>query len=169
MCNGGNEMELWDAYDLSLRKIEGKELVRGKPVPEGCYHLVSDVIVRHADGTYLLMQRDPKKKFGGLWEMTRGGSALKGESAEDCRKRELEEETGIVADSFELLGIMTSEKYRTIYVEFIVETDWDKGNIVMQKGETVDYRWVGAKEIARMKKDELLTDRMQPYLNELRP
>ena len=69
-------MELWDAYDRDFRKIDGKTLIRGEPVPEGLFHLVSEVIVRHADGSYLLMQRDPGKPLGGLWEATAGGSAL---------------------------------------------------------------------------------------------
>lgn len=48
-------MELWDAYDENFRRVEGRTLVRGEPVPEGLFHLVCDVLVRHTDGTYLLM------------------------------------------------------------------------------------------------------------------
>ena len=54
-------MELWDAYDEKLNKIEGMTLVRGEEVPDGVFHLVCEIIVRHTDGTYLLMQRDPQK------------------------------------------------------------------------------------------------------------
>ena len=54
-------MELWDAYDENLRKIDGMTLICGEKVPDGVFHLVSEIIVRHADGTYLLMQRDPRK------------------------------------------------------------------------------------------------------------
>ena len=151
-----------------MERVPDTSLVRGNPIPDGQYHLVSDIAVRHTDGTYLLMMRAPEKKFGGKWELTRGGSALKGESALDCRKRELKEETGIEAEDLEFLGYITSEKYKTIYAEFLVVTDWDKGNIVMQKGETVDYKWTGPKEVARMKKKELLTDRMQAFVEDLR-
>lgn len=68
-------------------------MVRGEKIPKGLYHLVSEIIVRHQDGTYLLTQRDERKDFGGMWEATAGGSALKGESPLDCAKRELYEET----------------------------------------------------------------------------
>ena len=51
-------MELWDAYDENFRRVEGVSLVRGEPIPAGAYHLVCDVLVRHTDGSYLLMQRD---------------------------------------------------------------------------------------------------------------
>ncbi len=49
-------MELWDAYDKDFRKIQGITLIRGEAIPEGTFHLVCDVIVRHTDGSYVLMQ-----------------------------------------------------------------------------------------------------------------
>ena len=84
-------MELWDAYDKDFQKIAGKTLVRGELIPQGLYHLVCDIIVRHADGAYLLMQRDPRKPWGGMWEATAGGSALAGETPLECAARELRE------------------------------------------------------------------------------
>ena len=64
-------MELWDAYDRELNKL-GVTLVRGEEVPDGMYHLVSEVIVKHTDGEFLLMQRAPTKHFGGFWEAAAG-------------------------------------------------------------------------------------------------
>ena len=63
-------MEIWDAYDRDFRKLNGVTLAREEPRPLGMYHLVSEVIVRHQDGSYLLMQRDQRKHFGGMWEAT---------------------------------------------------------------------------------------------------
>lgn len=62
--------------DAELNKIDNLTLVRGEKIPDGLYHLVSEIIVRHIDGTYLLMQRDINKHYGGWWEATAGGSAL---------------------------------------------------------------------------------------------
>lgn len=77
-------MELWDAYDRDEKRTGG-ELVRGEPIPDGLYHLVCEVLVRHADGDYLLMKRARSKKgYPGLYEATAGGSALKGEAPIDC-------------------------------------------------------------------------------------
>ena len=53
-------MELWDAYDRDFKKIQGVTLVRGEVIPEGFFHLVCEIIVRHIDGSYLIMQRDKK-------------------------------------------------------------------------------------------------------------
>ncbi len=93
-------MELWDLYDEQMNLIEGRTVTRGaEPIPDGMYHLVCDVIVRHTDGSYLIMQRDGKKHCGGMWEATAGGSAIKGESPLECAVRELKEETGIVAEN----------------------------------------------------------------------
>ena len=158
-------MELWDAYDGEFRRMEGVSLVRGEPIPEGVYHLVCDVLVRHADGSYLLTQRDPRKHYGGLWEATAGGSALRGETPLDCARRELREETGIRAEELRELGRVRSAN--THYVEFLCETDWPKDRVTLQEGETVAYRWVSREELIAMRKEELVTKRMQGFLTEL--
>ena len=72
--------ELWDAYDKNFNIINDITLIRGEPLSDGIYHLVCEIIVKHIDGTFLLMQRDSQKHYGGMWEVTAGGSALKGET-----------------------------------------------------------------------------------------
>lgn len=159
-------MELWDAYDEQFKRIEGVTLVRGERIPEGMRHLVCDIIVRHADGTYLLMQRDPQKHYGGLWEATAGGSALQGETPLACAIRELREETGIVASDLKEVGTVFDTS--TVYVEFLCETDWPKDRITLQAGETVAFRWVDRETLLSMERNELITERMQNYIEELR-
>ena len=158
-------MELWDAYDKDFIKIDGVTLVRGEKIPEGIYHLVADVIVRHKDGEYLLMQRDPGKHYGGMWEATAGGSAIRGETPYECAARELREETGI--DSRDLVEVGREAGGQTIYVEFLCVTDCDKSSITLQEGETSDYKWVGRDELLGMKASELVTKRMQCFIDEL--
>ena len=159
-------MELWDAYDADGRKIEGAALVRGEDIPEGMYHLVSDVLVRHRDGSYLLMRRDPRKKWGGMWEASAGGSALRGETAIDCALRELREETGIETEELEEVGRVLSRD--TIYAEFLCVTDREKNAVTLQEGVTVAFRWASAEELLAMDRGELITSRMQHFIRELR-
>ena len=159
-------MELWDAYDEGFHRIEGTVLVRGEDIPEGVYHLVCDVLVRHTDGSYLLMRRDPRKRHGGLWEATAGGSALQGETPLDCARRELREETGIQAEELRELGRVKGPD--THYVEFLCVTDCPKDGVTLQEGETVAYRWVSREELTAMREAELVTRRMQGFLSELR-
>lgn len=161
-------MELWDAYDSDLHRVEGITLTRGEPVPAGLFHLVCDIMVRHTDGTYLLMQRDPRKHYGGLWEATAGGSALAGETPLECAVRELREETGISADGLTQVGVEISGETRAVYVEFLCVTDWDKEAVTLQEGETVDFQWVSRNELLAMERDELVTQRMQRYIGELK-
>ena len=85
---------------------------------------------RHTDGSYLLTRRDPRKHYGGLWEATAGGSALRGETPLDCARRELREETGIRAEELRELGRVRSAN--THYVEFLCETDWPKDGVTLQ-------------------------------------
>ncbi len=117
-------MELWDAYDSDFHRIEGMVLTRGEPVKEGLFHLVCDVLVKHTDGTYLLMKRSAGKHFGGMWEASAGGSAL----------------------------------------EFLCVTDWKKDRIVLQEGETSDYRWVSKDELMSMTGQELVTRRILKFI-----
>ncbi|MBQ8160342.1 MAG: NUDIX hydrolase [Clostridia bacterium] len=158
-------MELWDAYDGDFRKIPNMTLIRGETIPEGVYHLVSEIIVRHTDGTYLLMQRDRRKPYGGLWEATAGGSALQHESPLECAIRELLEETGIQADHMLEVGEVRSD--HTIYVEFLCVTGCEKDHVTLQEGETIAYRWVSRSELISMEKNVLLTERIQAFIQDL--
>lgn len=160
-------MELWDAYDAHLNVIAGQVLVRGEKIPKGVYHLVSEVIVRHQDGTYLLTQRNPRKNLGGMWEATAGGSALQGESPLECVKRELREETGILTDDFIEVGRVLHQRHQTYYVNYLCHTDIDKDSIVLQEGETSAYKWVTAEELRQMSREELATQRIQNFIEEL--
>lgn len=159
-------MEIQNAYDENMNVVENVKLIRGEPVPNGLYRLVCDVIVRHTDGTYLLMKRDKRKHFGNMWEATAGGSALFGETPAECAARELREETGIVAANLVEVG---KEKGKdVIYVEFLCVTECEKDAVTLQEGETSAYKWVDRKTLLNMKSDSLVTDRMQNYIDELK-
>lgn len=160
-------MELWDAYDQDFNKIDGITLLRGEEIPKGMFHLVSEVVVKHTDGSYLLMQRDPRKPFGGLWEATAGGSAFQNETPVACAARELQEETGIKSDTLVEIGRVVDQNTKTLYVEFLCVTSWDKNRITLQEGETVAYQWVSKDAVVAMSADELLTCRMQRFVEEL--
>lgn len=151
----------------ALNVIAGQVLVRGEKIPKGVYHLVSEVIVRHQDGTYLLTQRDSRKNLGGMWEATAGGSALQGESPLECAERELREETGILTDDFIEVGRVLHQRHQTYYVNYLCHTDVDKESIVLQEGETSAYKWVTAEELRQMSREELATQRILNFIEEL--
>lgn len=69
--------EVWDLYDAKGNKT-GYTLVRGRPIPEGCYHLVVSVWIINNRGEYILSQRHPDKPYPLRWECTGGGGPFRG-------------------------------------------------------------------------------------------
>ena len=138
------KMELWDAF-YEDGTMAGKDLVRGESIPDGLYHKVSEVLIRHTDGDYLLMQRDFNKPSNpGKFEASAGGSVIKGESELECIKREILEETGIDTDDITPIGEYRSKG--TLWYSFLAVTDCKKDKITLQEGETVAYKWLNEQE-----------------------
>ncbi len=159
-------MELWDAYNSNFEKIEGLTLIREEQdkIPQGVYHLVCEILVRHTDGTYLLMKRDPTKPlFPNMWEATAGGSALQGESPVEGAMRELREETGIEAETLEQLDWSLGKT--CIHCRYLCVTNCAKDSIKLQEGETCDYRWVNAEEVLAMPESELVGWQMKKHIH----
>lgn len=163
-------MELWDAYRED-GTLAGCNLVRGEAIPDGLFHLVSEVLVRHEDGTFLLMQRDLKKpNYPGLYEASSGGSALVGESPYVAAIRELKEETGIEASRLEQIYKWVSKD--TIYYGYLCKTNCDKDSITLQEGETISYLWMNKENFFRFivsdKYVQSHKERMGEYLDTIK-
>lgn len=134
-------MEIWDGYkkDGSLADCN---LFRDEPFSDGLYHIVCEVLVKHVDGTYLLMQRDfNKDSFPGMFEAGASGSKLKGETPLESAIRELKEETGIESNDLALVYVQSNMKHLFHY-GYLCITNCGKDSIVLQKGETIGYKWL---------------------------
>lgn len=163
-------MELWDAYRED-GTLAGCNLVRGGEIPDGLFHLVSEIIVRHEDGMFLLMQRDlTKPNFPGLYEASAGGSAVAGERPYDAAIRELREETGIEATKLEQIYRCISKD--TIYYGYLCKTNCNKDSIKLQQGETISYLWLTKEEFFKFiesdKYVQIHKERMSEYLDVIR-
>lgn len=133
-------MEIWDGLKKD-GSLAGVDLIRGKRIPNGFFHMVCEVLVQHKDGDFLLMKRDFNKPTNpGKFEATAGGSAIKGEDKYACIRRELFEETGIRGDDFKYLG--RTLQGRCIFEDFYIKTDCDKHSITLQPNETIGYKWI---------------------------
>lgn len=139
-------MELWDLFDREGNRTgETWERKFGnfKQIPDGRYHMVVDILVQHVDGTFLLTKRDDSKDvYPGFWEASAGGAALSGEEPIEAAKRELLEETGLTAISFELVSHTFREPSHSMFYSYLAIVNSDKTKVVLQEGETVDYKWV---------------------------
>ena len=157
-------MELWDVYSKD-EDLTGGTLVRGEKIPEGMYHLVCEVLVRHADGSYLCMKRSVKKtNHGGCLEATAGGSALKGENKWQCVERELFEETGISCHEFEEIARVREERTQAFFYAFLCIVDCNKEEIRLQEGETEGYVWMSEEEfIEFVNSDKIIPSNRRRY------
>lgn len=160
--------EIWDLYDRDGNKT-GETFERYfegyKSIPDGRYHLVVDLLVIHEDGTYLLTKRsDIKDVYPGYWEASAGGSAVAGEEPLEAAKRELFEETGLTPDSLEFVGTLFKDTSHAMYYSYLARVSCDKDSVVLQEGETTDYKWVDREGfLAYVDSDEAMTAHNQRY------
>ncbi len=161
-------MEKWDAYDSKLNKLNF-DLIRGENIPTEVFHLVSEVIIINQDGSFLAMKRDNNKaSYPGLYEVSAGGSVLKGEDPTDAAKRETLEETGISITNLDKRNIYISEAYNTIFVSFITYVDIPNDSIVLQEDETINYKWISNEGIySFLTSDACVPGRSERTINDL--
>ena len=157
-------MEVWDSYRKDGTKAD-VDLVRGQPIPEGLYHMVCEVLVRHEDGEYLLTRRALcKKAYPGRYEASCGGHAVKGETALDAITRELREETGICDGRFREIDSFTEEDGCLFHI-FLCETGCDKMALTLQREETIGYCWVDARQMrAFVNSEHIIKSRKNRFL-----
>lgn len=166
-------MEMWDLYDEhGNRTDETWERSRADEIPEGRYHIVCDVLIRHEDGSFLLTFRDPNKDiYPACWEASAGGSALSGESPEEAARREMLEETGLTAEKLELISITRRPGSKAAVYAYLGKVSCPKTSVRLQAGETVDYQWTEAGPFLHMIREEPVLKkqypRYKPYLDQL--
>lgn len=165
-------MEIWDAYNEN-GTLAGFDLNRHQPIPDGFYHLVCSSIIKHLDGTYLLTQRAyTKSQHPGEWEIGSGGSVLKGENAEEGIMREIKEETGINEGKLTHIHHIIHKESHSLHETFLLETNYNKNAIKLQKGETIDYKWITKEELIKHYDSEKSfigeKVRLKDYINSIR-
>ena len=138
-------MEYNDIYDAD-RKLTGRLHRRGTHWRSGEYGLVVCVWVYDGRGKILLTRRAPGKSFAGTWENS-GGAARAGETSIQAIVRELQEETGIRAESAEFELLSTTRDRNTFYDHYCLKRQVPLEDIVLQPGETDDVRWATFEEI----------------------
>lgn len=164
-------MEILDLYTAEGQPT-GETIRRGEKLPQGRYHPVSEVLVRHTDGSYLLMRRSRSKKiFPEYWEATAGGAVLSGELPLEGARRELWEETGIENAEFLPMGRLVYDLTSGIYYSYLAVTDCSKDSVKLQPGETADYRWLNEEEFREFWKTgnfiPVQKRRLLPWLKEM--
>lgn len=144
-------MELWDAYDVN-RQLKYKDLVRGVPLENGDYHTVVHICLFNSENKMLIQQRQPfKKGWSNLWDVTCGGSVLKGETSSQGAHRELFEEVGIDYDFTDIRPNFTVNFYDGFDDFYLIEKDIaDISNLKLQYEEVQAVKWASMEEIFQM-------------------
>ena len=140
--------ELWDIYDKD-RNFTGRIQKRGEPLQTGDYHLTVHVWLQHTDGRFLITKRAPNKGYAGLWECT-GGSALSGDDSLAAALREVREETGLDVSPENGKIILSYQGWDWFTDVWLFRQAFDLDSVVLQPGETCDFKWCTAEEILAM-------------------
>ena len=157
-------MELWDAYDID-RQFKNKELVRGEPLQNGDYHTVVHICIFNSKGEMLIQQRQPfKKGWPNLWDVTCGGSVIKGETSRQGAHRELLEEVGIDHDFTDIRPNFTINFNVGFDDFYLIEKDIDDlSSLKLQYEEVQAVKWASMEEIFQMIDDKTFI----PYFKSL--
>ena len=141
-------METWDILDED-GNLTGKTMQRGDSIvwKKGIYHKGADVWIINSENKILIQKRSPEKKLEpNKWAMT-GGSVIKGESSLDTLKRETFEELGIELNTDNAIKIARYKTGNVWLDEYIVEQDINIKDIILQKEEVSEVKFVSFDEI----------------------
>lgn len=140
--------EYWDIYDAN-RVFQNRTIRRGDSFQDGEYYVCCEVWFQNSKGEMLITQRHPNKKAGGLWEFT-GGGVLAGETTAQATVREVKEEIGVDIKEAEL-SFLHEHKQRNYFMDiYLVRKDIAPEEIVLDKNETIDFKWVSKEELRAM-------------------
>lgn len=145
-------MEFWDVYDKA-RRLKGYKIMRGgdRRLGKDEYHLTCHICVFSSDGRMLIQKRaDFKGLWGGLWDITAGGSVLAGESSQAGASRELSEEVGVAYDFSSCAPMMTFYHRDCISDYFFATADVDPSALRLQGSEVSTVRYATREEMLEM-------------------
>ncbi len=100
------------------------------------------------DGAVLLQHRSRWSHHGGTWGVL-GGARNRGESAAEAAQREADEESGLEAAAYSVVGEHVDDHGGWSYTT-VVGRALSPALPRMLSWETVELRWVAADEVARM-------------------
>lgn len=128
-------------YILDLRKLVGK-----RPLLQ----VGASVIIVNGKGQILLQ----KRADNGMWGY-HGGSVKLDERTEDAAKRELLEETGLIAEELELFGVFSVKDYHYTYpngdevsnIDIVYICKKFSGKLVKQDNEVTELKFFSVDEL----------------------
>ena len=142
-------MELFDLYTRDRIPI-GKTMIRGNKPPKDTYRMVVHLAILNNDKMLIQRRSFNSKSWTGMWDISCGGSAIKGETSAQAIHREALEELGLDIDFSNILPFTTTyfdEGFDDLYV---IEKDVDLKSLTLQAEEVCDAKWATKEEIKEM-------------------
>ena len=140
-------MELFDLYDKD-RKHLGITMIRGDKQPENTYRIVVHTIIFNSNNQMLIQRRQASKKdWGGMWDLSCGGSTISGENSQEAASRELKEELGIDIDYSESRPVLTLHFDNGFNDFYIINGDYELNELTLQEEEVAEVKWATKDEI----------------------
>lgn len=140
-------MEIWDILDEDGNET-GETVVKGTPLKQGQYHLVVHVWIINSKREILIQKRAKHLEYApDIWAIT-GGAAIQGEDSFMTAKREVKEELGIeIHPTGKPVRCKRENDLTDIWV---VRSDVDLQDIVLEKEEVSDVKWVTKQKLKMM-------------------
>lgn len=144
------EQELLQIVDPETGEPTGEHVSRKDVIEKKLWCRTTNIFVLNSNGQILCHQRSlNKERFPGSWSTHFGGHVTEGESFKISALKELEEETGLKVNAFQLIPWRTSRKtISRIWVrDYITVYDGNVEDLVIQKSEIEQVKWFSAEEI----------------------
>lgn len=147
-------VEKLSLFDDKLNRISYPNF-RGEKIEIGTYAGIVDVIIKNIKtNKYLTTKRDINKPTSpGLWEITGGGIDYE-EDIEKALIREAKEETGLDIINYEYIGNFFIGDL--VYFSYIAYVSCQDSDVLLQKGETIDYKWRTKDELIELFNTDLV-------------
>lgn len=138
---------MWDVLDCHGNKT-GKIIQKGEPLREDEYTLFVHIWIFNSKGEILIQKRaDHLKHAPGTWAIT-GGAVIQGEDSRAGACRETKEEIGIDINP---KGQPLRHKRQNAFTDiWLVEAEVDLAQVVIEKEEVSDVKWVTKKRLKEM-------------------
>jgi isopentenyldiphosphate isomerase len=140
-------MELFDIYDRFRRPL-GRTKPRGDRFSADEYRLVIHIAVFNDSGQMLIQRRvDGKHGWGGMWDVSVGGSVQAGEDSQSGATREISEELGIEYNFAEISPQLTVTSPSIFDDYYVIRQSPDIAALKLQETEVAEIKWADFDEI----------------------
>lgn len=170
--------EIIDVLD-AFGNLTNKTISKDKAHKNGTWHRSVHILIINNDKTKTIFQkRCPNKKlYPNTWDIAVGGHISTKEEPITAALREIKEELGLdykINDLKELEIVKETLKYDDIYSNefiytYLIYDDIDIKNIVLQKEEVSEVKWLTKEEMHNLIKKEKVIPHTRAYeiLNDL--